>query len=166
MFSIYAKIAAALALLAALAGIYWKIHHDGVVSGRAEIQAKWDASENARKVAEDKAIADRLKQNELRTAQVEADKQKLKKGYADELAKIRAAGIATGSLRIAASVCGGSSTIGKTESTSGSAADIAATIALPDAITANLFSLMQEADTVTAGCRVLQDFVKSQDMAP
>lgn len=29
--------------LAALAALAWKLHHSGIVSGRAEIQAQWDA---------------------------------------------------------------------------------------------------------------------------
>lgn len=46
----------AVALTAALAGL-WKVHHNGVVSGRAEVQQKWDAdtaataTENTKKLA-------------------------------------------------------------------------------------------------------------------
>ena len=39
----YIRIAIALAAVAAIAGAAWKIHHTGVVSGRAEVQAAWDA---------------------------------------------------------------------------------------------------------------------------
>ena len=44
MFGIsYIRIAAALALVVAISAAGWKLHHTGVVSGRAEIQAQWDA---------------------------------------------------------------------------------------------------------------------------
>ena len=39
----YIRIAAALALMVAISAAAWKLHHTGVVSGRAEIQAQWDA---------------------------------------------------------------------------------------------------------------------------
>ena len=38
----YIRIAIALAVVVAIAGAAWKLHHTGVVSGRAEIQAQWD----------------------------------------------------------------------------------------------------------------------------
>ena len=39
----YIRIAIALAAVAAIAAAGWKIHHTGVVAGRAEVQAAWDA---------------------------------------------------------------------------------------------------------------------------
>jgi len=39
----YIRIAVALAAVVAIAAAGWKIHHTGVVSGRAEVQAAWDA---------------------------------------------------------------------------------------------------------------------------
>jgi hypothetical protein len=41
-FSIYAKLAIALAVAVFIAGVSWKLHHSGIVAGRAEVQARWD----------------------------------------------------------------------------------------------------------------------------
>ncbi len=166
MFSIYAKIAAALALLAALAGIYWKIHHDGVVSGRAEVQADWDADKNSRKVAEEKAIADRLRANELRVKQNEDEKAKLKESYANEISTLRAARAKPVSLRVHTDNCQRSADSSKTNSASTSVPDTAGTGLLSSSDSETILSLMDQADEIVAGCRVAQDFLKSQGMAP
>jgi hypothetical protein len=49
--SLYARLAALAVLLLALAGAIWKIHHMGVVAGRAEIQAAWDQDRAERAAA-------------------------------------------------------------------------------------------------------------------
>lgn len=55
-----AKIAAGVVLVLALLAGVWKIHHVGVVAGRAEVQAVWDedkvrtAEESAKKIEENK----------------------------------------------------------------------------------------------------------------
>ena len=41
--SIYARAAIVLASVLLVLGIGWKVHRAGVVSGRTEVQAKWDA---------------------------------------------------------------------------------------------------------------------------
>lgn len=43
MFGLYTRLAAIAVLAVVLAGIGWKLRHGGVVAGRAEIQAQWDA---------------------------------------------------------------------------------------------------------------------------
>lgn len=69
-----AKIAAGVALVLALLAGVWKIHHTGVVAGRAEIQAVWDqdkiraAEESAKKIGEVKKTSAEL--------QAAADKEK------------------------------------------------------------------------------------------
>lgn len=45
LIKVYAVWIAAAVLMAALAAAYFWIHHDGVVVGRNEVQAKWDARE-------------------------------------------------------------------------------------------------------------------------
>lgn len=163
---LYAKLALIGAILAALAGGYWWIHHTGVVSGREEVQTKWDADKNRIKIAEEKAIADRLRANELKQAQYEADKLKLKKGYANEIAQIRADSATAGRLRLPASVCDGFASGGDSKGTSGSSAAIAGTVLLPASISRNIQDLARQADEIVAGCRVAQEFIKSQGMAP
>ena len=42
----------ALAILGSLGGLYYKVNHDGVVAGRAEVQAKWDTANAEARAAE------------------------------------------------------------------------------------------------------------------
>ena len=69
MFGIsYIRIAAAVALVVAISAAAWKLHHTGVVSGRAEIQAQWDADIAVRTAAALKASeAARAKEQVLQT---------------------------------------------------------------------------------------------------
>lgn len=156
----------ALAIMGALSAVYFGIRHQGVVAGRAEVQADWDADKNRIEIAQEKAVADRIRENELEKVKFEADKVKLKKGNADEIAQIRAYYASAGRLRIPATVCPGSTGGSKTESTSGSGTTTPGTILLPEAIGRNLQDLARQADEMVAGCRTAQDFIKSQDMAP
>ncbi len=167
MLSIYAKIAAVLAIITILTAAYFGIKHKGVVQGKAEVQALWDADKDARKISDNKAIADRLRANELRATQYANEKSQMKKGYENEIAKIRAVAGSAPRLYLPAEICNqrpaGS---GETDSASGGSSAPAGTVALPAALASSLFALMQEADEIVAGCRVAQDFIKSQGMAP
>lgn len=55
---LYAMWIAAAAAAAALAGLYFWVHHDGVVVGRNEVQVKWDAQTVQVEAAKAKLIAD------------------------------------------------------------------------------------------------------------
>ena len=101
MFGIsYLRIAAVLAVVIAIAGAAWKLHHTGVVSGRAEIQAQWDADIALRTAAVLKASeAARAKEQVLQTkvAKVSNDYAKSQKAHAvavaatnDELRQLQA----------------------------------------------------------------------------
>ncbi len=74
--SLYARLAALAAAVLIILGIGWKVHHSGVVAGRAEIQAQWNA-ERVKLQAEVSAQAERnrdlQRQSEKRyTVQAEA----------------------------------------------------------------------------------------------
>lgn len=161
----YAWIAAILLSVGLLGGVYWKVHHGGVVQGRAEIQAKWDADKNARKVAEEKAIADRLRANELKVAQFEMDKQKLKKGYTNEIATLRAARAKPVQLRVHTDNCGSASG-SKANRTGASDTTTAGTGVLSSADSEAILVLMDKADEIVAGCRVAQQFLVDNGLAP
>jgi len=51
----------ALAALAAIGGLYIKVHHDGVIAGRAEIQQAWDGAVQKRRAWETKKNSDATK---------------------------------------------------------------------------------------------------------
>lgn len=76
IFGLYARIAAIAVLAIALAGMAWKIRHDGIVSGRAEVQAKWDiqTAEEIKQQAAAKAKADA----DTKTLQDKADANRRK----------------------------------------------------------------------------------------
>lgn len=63
----YAVWIAAAAIAAALAGVYFWVHHDGVVIGRNEVQTKWDAREL--KLAKD--AADLVAANEVKVKKLQ-----------------------------------------------------------------------------------------------
>ena len=96
----YIRIAAALALVVAIAAAGWKIHHTGVVSGRAEVQASWDADIAVRTAAALKASEKaRATEQVLQTkvAKVSNDYAKSQKAHAvavasanDELRQLQA----------------------------------------------------------------------------
>lgn len=60
--------------LAALGGLYWKVDHNGYERGSAEIKGQWDAANVA---AQQKADADRARQEALRQAQDEEASRRL-----------------------------------------------------------------------------------------
>ena len=136
--------------------------------GRKEVLEEWGKAKAAQAAADKAAILERVKNNERIAAQQDADKQKLKDSHAKEIVQIRAraASDSTYRLRIPASVCSGFASGAKAEGSAGSGSAIAETVVLPAEIERNLRELMVEADLVTAGCRVSQDFIKNNGMAP
>ena len=88
-FSLMARLVALALLAAAIAGACWKLRHDGIVAGRAEVQAKWDADKAQRMADALKASeAARAKEAALRAAKdkVEADYAKARKNAASAAA--------------------------------------------------------------------------------
>lgn len=71
------KLAAAGMVLVALAGGVWKLRYGGIVAGRAEVQAAWDAEKLslvslARRLEADKQIANQKVDNEYQTTKTRA----------------------------------------------------------------------------------------------
>lgn len=89
---LYAMWIAAAAAAAALAGLYFWVHHDGVVVGRNEVQVKWDAQTVQVEAAKAKLIADNALA--IKKLQENADERERKsktdydnlRGHADTLA--------------------------------------------------------------------------------
>ena len=76
------KLAAAAMLLLVLAGGVWKVKHSGIVQGRAEVQAKWDAEktalvELAHRTRDNQTQANQKVDNDYQTqkARIAADKR-------------------------------------------------------------------------------------------
>jgi hypothetical protein len=80
----WGRVAATLALVALLAAGLWKLHHTGVESGRAEVQAQWNLAKLAQADADKLAEAD-TRQRE-RALQDDADN--LRKAKDEQITKI------------------------------------------------------------------------------
>ena len=88
-FSLIARLVALALLAAVIAGAAWKLRHGGVVAGRAEVQAQWDADKAQRMAAALAASeAARAKEAALRAQRdkVEADYAKARKNAASAAA--------------------------------------------------------------------------------
>lgn len=157
---------AGLALAIALVAGYfaWESRIRG--QGRASMKAEWDADNALRTKAENAAILHRLNSNDRIREQQEIDLNKMKKVNADEIAKIRAAYATDSRLRIPATVCSGFAASTEADRTGGGAAAPAGTVALSDKVESDLLALMQEADTIVAGCRAAQSFIRDNGLAP
>jgi hypothetical protein len=158
----YLGIAKAIALIAAALALFGAGHHFGAQG----VQADWSKETADRKTAETAAILIRIKNNEREIEQQESNRQKLKKGHANEIAQIRAAYATDRGLRLPATVCRGLAAGTEAESASRGNGSTAGTVALPDQVERDLRALMLEADTVVAGCRVAQAFIRDNGMAP
>lgn len=155
-----AKIGAVGALLV---GVYLTGRHQG----ENAVQADWDRSKAQFIDAQSSLIAQhakeiealRLKQDQT-NIQVSQDHQRaideLQQKHDTDLAAVRAAG----GLRVSRSVCSGSTAIApEAAGDIGHNADLAGTVALPEQVTNNLFSLASDADRVTEIARSCQAWI-------
>ncbi len=160
---IYIKIAAALALVAALTAGYFGIRHKGVVAGRAEIQMLWDAQKAADVLAKEKAVNDRLAENDnLRAAYAARDKTR-NEIHEQELTTVRRQLDASRNRRvpIAASFCGAAAAReGQAPSASGVEQAASAGGFLPDSFANDLRQLAADADSAVADARSVYKSVK------
>jgi hypothetical protein len=158
----YLGIVKAIAIIAAALALFGSGHHFGAQG----VQADWSKETAERKIAESAAILTGIKNNERIADQQETDRQKLKKGHADEIAQIRAAYATDRGLRINAKLCTGFAGTAEAKSTSGSDERTAAYWLLPEAYDRDIKSLGIEYETAIAGCRVAQEFISDNGMAP
>lgn len=149
-------------ILALVLGIFAAGHRFGAQG----VQAAWDKERAERVAADNAAILSRVKNNERIAEQQALDNDRIRKGYEDEIARIRADRARAPGLRVTADVCTGLAGAAKTEGTGGSDAAVTGTIALPAQVDRDLRQLMEEADEVVAGCRAAQDFIVTNGMAP
>lgn len=163
MLSPYAWLAVGALVLTLFAGTYWK----GYTHGRDNVRQQWEQAKDAQVVAENKAIAARIAENAAAATKANAEKIAIKKGYENEIVTLRAARAAVApSLYVPSSICEGFTATAEGRSTGRGSTDPAATRLLPPAPAANLYALVDQADEIVAGCRVAQEFIKSQGMAP
>lgn len=144
-------------------GLYLTGHHMGAKA----VQADWDRDKGQRIAMQDKLIAENdqrimlLQQRFNETnVQVSTDHeqalQAIGKKYEADLAATRV----TGGLRIPRTVCSASATDAKAAGDSGHNETTSPTVALPDAITSDLFRLAHEADELTEQARACQGWLR------
>lgn len=146
-----------------LLAVYLAGHHIGAKA----VQADWDSDKAIRIAAQDKLIDE----NDKRIMQLQASfnetnvkvatdheqaLQAIGKKYDADLAAARAAG----GLRIPRTVCSATATDAKAAGDSGHNETTTATVALPDAITSDLFRLVHEADELTEQTRSCQNWIR------
>ena len=130
-----------------------------IEQGKATVYQEWKIADAEREEKENDArITEQKHQAEIN--------ESIKKDHANELNKIRTNYATANRLRIPASACDQFAGGGKGTGTSGSNAATTGTIALPAQIELGLRSLVEEADTMLANYRALQEFVKQNGLAP
>lgn len=148
----YAKAAAALLLLVlGFAAGWW------VGSGR--VQGKWDASKASIAEAQDKAIIQRVTENQALIDKYAADNAAITKAKNEEIAAVRSS-LAV-SLRRGAGICARPASAPEASTTGGSdAASAPSELFRPD-IDRDLRATMMEMEEVAATARACQSFVRS-----
>lgn len=126
--------------------------------GRKEVRTKWTIEKaEFEEKAKDARIAEQQKQATIN--------ESIKKGHANEIAKIHASYATVNRLRIPSSACNKFASTAEATSTGRNDAAPSRTIALPESIERDLYALAQEADTMLANYRALQEFIKQNGLA-
>lgn len=154
------KIGAALLLCAALFAF-------GYHKGGQSVQAEWDAQKVVQlKLSleltqkHSKEVAELTHEHNRRNRDVSNTHQDALKAITADLAAARRAVRSAGGLRVSSSICSSFAANAKAAGDIGNDAAIAGTVALPDAVTEDLFSIVAEADKVTEVARSCQDWVR------
>lgn len=148
----YAKAAAALLLLLLGFSAGWWL-------GAGRVQGKWDASKAAIAEAQDKAIIQRMTENQALIDKYAADNTAITKAKNEEIAAVRSS-LAI-SLRRGAGICAGSAPATKASPTGSSDAASATSGAFREDVDRDIRSAMMEMEEVASTARACQSFVRS-----
>lgn len=107
--------------------------------------------------AEIKATAQRLAENAAQAAQQAETVNKVRKGYTDEISRLRDSYADAGKLRVKVQ-CPAATLSGAPESAIG--VDAGTAVELPAAVTSGLYGIAEDADKQAAQLRALQDFIR------
>lgn len=148
----YAKAAAALLLLVLGFAAGWWV-------GAGRVQGKWDASKASIAEAQDKAIIQRVTENQALIDKYAADNAAITKAKNEEIAAVRSS-LAV-SLRRGAGICARAASAPEASPTGGSdAASTASELFRPD-IDWDLRATMMEMEEVAGTARACQSYVRS-----
>ncbi len=154
---LYGIILAALLALSAVGG-YKK--------GSGDVQAKWDKQTLADSKATNAAMGERNQEIVATKAQYEEDKKLLKKGYSNEIDIIHAGYAKSGRLLFGQGTCQRLTSVTQTPGPGGSDGGNAETWGFSPEVEQGIKSLGQEIEEKFASCRVAQDFIRKNGMAP
>lgn len=148
----YAKAAAALLLLVLGFAAGWWV-------GAGRVQGKWDASKASIAEAQDKAIIQRVTENQALIDKYAADNAAITKAKNEEIAAVRSS-LAV-SLRRGAGICAGSASAPEVAATGSSNAASATGELFRDDIQRDFVAAIGKAEEVAATARACQSFVRS-----
>lgn len=158
------KVLAGVAVMAALYGGYKAVTSHYVAKGRAETQALWDADKVARKKAEDLAVSDRLKANELERRAIAERNDLVENTYNEELTKVRSDLAVAKRLRVGPAICGGpASTPDSKSATGGVEANTGGGLVRED-VERDIRALMLRVEEGFAAGRACQGFVRANGL--
>lgn len=148
----YAKAAVALLLLLLGFAAGWWI-------GAVRMQGKWDASKASIAKAQDKAIIQRVTENQALIDKYAADNAAITKAKNEEIAAVRSS--LTVSLRRGAGICAGSARAPEVPAAGSRNEANTASGAFRDDIQRDIGEALMEMEEVSATARACQSFVKS-----
>jgi len=152
--------------VALIAGIAWYSHVKGEDTGRAEVQALWDADKVARDKAAQAAVAKRDAQNAAQVAQTAKDNAAITKAHDEENARTVAA--LTVRLRRGTGICAnpGPAATPDPKGTSGGDGASTGTGLFRDDIQRDFVAAIKSAEDAASTARACQAFVRDNGMAP
>ncbi len=163
---VFGKAIAAFAVLVVLVAGYLGWHEHVYDQGFAAEKAIWDADKDARKKAEEVAVAKRLAENAA-AKEIQAENSRLiTRKYDDEISALRDRIDHAPRLHVGPAICGGpASPAAPSGAGSGDAADPAGRL-VPDDVDRDLRALMKEVEEALATARAAQQFIRDNGMAP
>ena len=148
----YAKAATALILISLGFAAGWRL-------GAGRVQGKWDASKAAIAEAQDKAIIQRVTENQALIDKYAADNAAITKAKNEEIAAVRSS-LAV-SLRRGAGICARPSSAPEAPSTGSSDASNPASGAFRDDVARDIGAALMEMEEVAGTARACQSYVRS-----
>lgn len=152
----------AAAVIAAVIALFGAGHHFGAQGVRAD----WAKETAERKTAENRAVFERLRNNERQIEQDRINSQRIAKEKKDAIDKVRADIARAPGLRVGPGICSGFASAAQAGGAgSGDGAD-SRTRLVPEEIRRDIDALKLEVELAFAAGRAAQEFIRSNGMAP
>jgi hypothetical protein len=130
------------------------------------LQSEWDKETADRKDAENRAVFDRIRNNERIAEQQEIDRQRITKVHHDELAKVRADIARAPGLRVGPGICAGFASGTETKSVGGRDGANTGGGMVREDVRRDIDALKLRVEEAFAAGRACQEVIRSNGMAP